>query len=107
MDWNTTNGAACYHPNLQWLINNGYIKDKWKSVEISNIVNFINWTELNQPFMVVHEMAHAYHDRVLGYNYLSIIQSYNNAMQASLYNWVLYSCWKWSLFLRTSICNNK
>ena len=27
MDWNTTNGAAVYHPNLQWLIDNGYIED--------------------------------------------------------------------------------
>lgn len=90
MDWDTTNGAAVYHPNLQWLIDNGYIVEKWKSVEISNISNFISWTELNQPFMVMHELSHAYHHRVLGFSYLPIIQSYNNAMQNNLYDWVLY-----------------
>ncbi len=90
MDWNTTNGSAVYHPNLQWLIDNGYIVEKWKSIEISNITNFINWTELNQPFMVMHEMAHAYHDRVLGFSYAPITQAYSNAMQNGLYDWVLY-----------------
>tara|TARA_R110000772_G_C13254313_1_gene434804 strand:- start:330 stop:1283 length:954 start_codon:yes stop_codon:yes gene_type:complete len=90
VDWNTTNGAAVYHPSLQWLIDNGYIEEKWKSIEISNITNFINWTELNQPFMVMHEFAHAYHDRVLGFSYAPIIQSYNNAMQNNLYDSVLY-----------------
>lgn len=90
VDWNTTNGAAVYHPNLQWLIDNGYIEEKWKSIEISNITNFINWTELNQPLMVMHELAHAYHDRVLSFSYAPIIQSYNNAMQNNLYDSVLY-----------------
>ncbi|SRX75648.1 T9SS type A sorting domain-containing protein [Aequorivita antarctica] len=90
MDWNTTNGSAVYHPYLQWLIDNGYIVEKWKSIEISNITNFINWTELNQPFMVMHEMAHAYHHRVLGFSYAPITQAYNNAMQNGLYDSVLY-----------------
>ena len=90
VDWNTTNGSAVYHPNLQWLIDNGYIEEKWKSIEISNINNFIDWTELNQPFLMMHEFAHAYHDRVLDFSYAPIIQSYNNAMQNNLYDWVLY-----------------
>ncbi|QQX75605.1 MULTISPECIES: T9SS type A sorting domain-containing protein [Aequorivita] len=90
MDWNTTNGSAVYHPYLQWLIDNGYIVEKWKSIEISNINNFINWTELNQPFMVMHEMAHAYHHRVLGFTYAPILQAYNSAMQSGLYDSVLY-----------------
>ncbi len=90
VDWNTTNGSAVYHPYLQWLIDNGYIVEKWKSIEISNISNFINWTELNQPFMVMHEFAHAYHHRVLGFSYAPIIQAFNNAMQNNLYDSVLY-----------------
>lgn len=90
MDWNTTTGGAVYHPNLQWLMNNGYIPEKWKSVEISNIINFINWTELNQPFIVMHELAHAYHDRVLGYGYIPITAAYDNAMANDLYDLVSY-----------------
>ncbi len=90
VDWNTTNGAAVYHPSLQWLIDNGYIPEKWKSVEISNITNFLSWTQLNQPSMVMHELAHAYHHRELGYSYMPIIESYDNAMQNHLYDWVSY-----------------
>lgn len=40
MDWNTTTGAAQYHPSQAWLIANGYIPEKAKCVEISNISNF-------------------------------------------------------------------
>lgn len=91
VDWNTTNGASAYHPYLQWLIDNGYNIEKWKSIEISNINNFINWSALNQPFMVMHEFAHAYHDRVLGFSYAPIIQAFQSAKQNGLYNSVLYN----------------
>ncbi len=90
MDWNTTTGAAVYHPGLQWLINNGYIEEKWKAVEISNMTNFVNWSNQNQPYMVMHELAHAYHDRVLGFGYQPIIDAYEGAMAAELYESVSY-----------------
>ncbi|MEL7124564.1 MAG: T9SS type A sorting domain-containing protein, partial [Bacteroidota bacterium] len=90
MDWNTTNGAAVYHPSVQWLTNNGYIPEKAKSVEISNVVNFVNWSNQNQPSMVIHEMAHAYHDRVLGFDYNPIIKAFENAITFELYNSVSY-----------------
>ena len=40
--------------------------------------------------MVMHELAHAYHDRVLGFGYGPITSAYNNAMANSLYDLVSY-----------------
>lgn len=90
MDWNTTTGAAQYHPSEAWLIANGYIPEKAMCVEISNITNFINWTNQNQPYMVLHELAHAYHHRVLNFNNAIITSAFNNATTNNLYTNVSY-----------------
>jgi len=90
MDWNTTSGAAVYHPSEAWLIANGYIPEKARCVEISNITNFINWTNQNQPYMVLHELAHAYHHRVLNFNNPTITNAFNNAISNNLYTNVSY-----------------
>jgi hypothetical protein len=90
MDWNTTTGAAVYHPSEAWLIANGYIPEKARCVEISNITNFINWTNQNQPYMVMHELAHAYHHRVLDNNSSTITNAFNNAISNNLYTNVSY-----------------
>lgn len=90
VDWNTTTGAAQYHPSRDWLIDNGYEPAKAKCVEISNVTNFVNWTKANQPYMVLHELAHAYHHRVLNYNSATITEAYNNAVSNNLYKNVSY-----------------
>lgn len=90
MDWNTTTGGAQYHPSEQWLIANGYIPEKAMCIEISNITNFINWTNENQPYMVMHELAHAYHHRELDYNSSTITNAFNNANSNNLYTNVSY-----------------
>ncbi|TAH41899.1 MAG: T9SS type A sorting domain-containing protein [Bacteroidetes bacterium] len=90
VDWNTTNGAAQYHPSLAWLLANGYIAEKEKSVEISNISNFVAWTNLNQPFMVLHELAHAFHHRVFNYANSDITNAFNSAISTNLYHNVQY-----------------
>ncbi|MGK0390911.1 MAG: hypothetical protein ACI94Y_003671 [Maribacter sp.] len=90
MDWNTTTGAAQYHPSEAWLIENGYIPEKARCVEISNITNFVAWTNQNQPYMVLHELAHAYHHRVLNFNSAVITNAYNNAISNNLYTNVSY-----------------
>jgi hypothetical protein len=90
MDWNTTTGAAQYHPSQAWLISNGYIPQKAKCVEISNITNFINWTNQNQPYMILHELAHAYHHRVLDFNSAVITNAFSNAVTQNLYKNIAY-----------------
>ncbi len=53
--------CACYHPSAAWLAENGYDPAKAKSVEISNAATFLAWRRA-QPSMVLHELAHAFHD---------------------------------------------
>ncbi len=77
--------AAVYHPNREWLQENGYPVEKERAVEITNITNFISWTEQNQPFMVFHELAHAYHHRIFNFDNEDITNAYQNALQEGLY----------------------
>ncbi|MBE9212889.1 hypothetical protein IQ247_09320 [Plectonema cf. radiosum LEGE 06105] len=73
-----------YHPSAKWLKNHGYNPDKAKAVEITNIRNFISRTK-TQPWHVLHELAHAYHDNVIGKDFQPIINAYNHAVNAGLY----------------------
>ncbi|MGB0840283.1 MAG: hypothetical protein ACPGXL_09095, partial [Chitinophagales bacterium] len=84
------NGAAVYHPSEVWLANNGWRVEKAKSVNITNVTNFINWTAANQPYMVLHELAHAYHHQILGYDHTDVLNAFDQAMKAQKYDEVGY-----------------
>ena len=81
--------GACHHPNRQWLIKNGYNPEKTGCIEIGNAHHFVNWTK-QQPYMVLHEMAHYYHWKVLGYNHPEIKKRYKEAAQSGSYEKVLH-----------------
>lgn len=53
-----------YHPDAGWLRDNGMNPDKARCVEVSNAGRFLEWTK-DQPWMVLHELAHAYHHQFL------------------------------------------
>ena len=92
MEWALTGGSAWYHPDVNWLIQNGYNPAKAKAVEIANLNYFVQWSRQNQPWIIMHELSHAYHDRALGYtSYQPIIDAYNAAINAGIYNSVLYN----------------
>ncbi|HSV13814.1 MAG TPA: hypothetical protein VLI90_06115 [Tepidisphaeraceae bacterium] len=82
--------GGAYHPSRQWLIENGFNPDKAKSVELGNARNFLSWSK-EQPMMVLHELAHAYHDQVLGYDDPDIAAAYEAAKHDGLYEHVLRS----------------
>lgn len=52
--------CMAYHPGREWLVEHGMNPDKTRCVEIANARNFLTWTR-DQPWMVFHELAHAYH----------------------------------------------
>ena len=65
--------VAQYHPNVQWLRTHGYDPALAKAVHIPNAKRFIKLIESNrQPWVAMHELAHAYHDQVLGFDYAPI-----------------------------------
>ena len=85
-------GAAVYHPNAEWLARNGWLAEKHETV---NIVNISNWTSANQPYMVLHELAHAYHNKVLGDDNSEVLNAFSQAIESKFssdYNLCLASC---------------
>ncbi len=80
--------CAEYHPNRDWLIENGYNPDKAKCVEIGNAERFLDWS-IQQPAMILHELAHAYHDQVLGFDHPRIHEAYRAAVESKIYDAVL------------------
>lgn len=90
--WNVRpDGAAWYHPSQQWLIDNGRNPEKARSVEIANALNFVNWSRQNQPWMVLHELSHAFHHQVLGYEHAATRAAFENARDAGTYDSVPYN----------------
>jgi hypothetical protein len=81
--------GACYHPSKQWLETHDVNPDKTGGVEIANARNFLTWT-LDQPWMVLHELAHAYHHRVLGHDNADIKAAFKAAKESGKYDKVLH-----------------
>ena len=83
--------CACYHPSAGWLRANGYNVDKAQSVDILNAGAFVAWTR-QQPNMVLHELAHGYHDRFLpgGHGNAQVRSAYEKAKRAGTYESVLH-----------------
>jgi alpha-L-fucosidase 2 len=58
-----------YHPGAEWLIENGYAADLVQCVHIPEAAELLDPRQINtQPWCVLHELAHAYHDQVLGFD---------------------------------------
>ena len=51
-------------------------------VELANARNFLDWT-LEQPWMVLHELAHAFHHKFLpgGFENKELKAAYQNAVK--------------------------
>ena len=62
-------GSMQYHPSAGWLKNNGYSTDLEKCVHIPRAADLATKRNINeQPWVILHELAHAYHDQVLGFD---------------------------------------
>lgn len=82
--------CAEYHPSRSWLVENGFNPDKARGVEIGNAARFLDWSR-TQPSMLLHELAHAYHDRVLGFDDPDIRAAFHRARDSDLYTSVLHA----------------
>ena len=83
--------GACaeYHSTSREALRaNGSNPDKSKSIEIGNASRFLRWT-LDQPALLLHELAHAYHDRVLGHDHEGIATAFRAAVEGGRYETVL------------------
>ena len=58
-----------YHPSADWLKGHGYAADLAKCVHIPRAADLPVRRNINeQPWVILHELAHAYHDQVLGFD---------------------------------------
>ena len=61
--------AMQYHPSAAWLEGHGYARDLTRCVHIPEAADLISARANNeQPWCVLHELAHAYHDQVLDFD---------------------------------------
>jgi hypothetical protein len=75
--------AMQYHPSVEWLEEHGYSRDLAKCVHICEAADFVAPRQVNeQPWVVLHELAHAYHDQVLGFDDASILEAYERFKQS-------------------------
>lgn len=82
------NDRAQYHPSRDWLEKHGFNPDKTKGVEIGNAAVFLRSSK-DQPQMVLHELAHGYHDRVLRFDHAEIREAFDQARKDGKYESVL------------------
>lgn len=83
-------GAMQYHPSVEWLKSHGHDPRLAKKVHITRAEELLSRHQmLKHPAVVLHELAHAYHDQVLGFDEPRIVAAYKQAMEAGAYQKVL------------------
>jgi hypothetical protein len=85
-----TGVAAEYHPSGPWLKANGHNPDKAKAVEIGDAKKYLSWSR-TQPCILLHELSHAYHDHVFGYDHPRFKEAYAEAVKGGKYESVLHA----------------
>jgi hypothetical protein len=76
---------AEYHPGAGWLKAKGRNPDMAKGVEFTNVQIFER-ESARMPCFVLHELSHAYHDQVLGFDRPEIIRAYKHAVESKSYD---------------------
>lgn len=58
-----------YHPSADWLAAHGYPRELARCVHLPQAADLATRRNVaEQPWVVLHELAHAYHDQVLGFD---------------------------------------
>ena len=74
-----------YHPSAEWLKDKGYDPGLAKKVHVTRAAQLYSRDQmLKHPAVILHELAHAYHDQVLGFEDKDVLAAYENAMEKKL-----------------------
>ncbi|WP_309719897.1 hypothetical protein [Armatimonas sp.] len=84
-EYPNTPPRAEYHPGADWLRSNGRNPEMAKGVEITDVKHFDAETR-RMPLFVLHELAHGYHDRVLGNDEPRLLAAYKSAKAGGKYD---------------------
>jgi dipeptidyl-peptidase-4 len=79
-----------YHPDSDWLVSRGYDPALAKKVHIPRAADLLSRGQmLKHPAVILHELAHAYHDQILNFDEPEIMKAYRSAMDKGIYDKVL------------------
>lgn len=79
-----------YHPSRQWLESHGHDPRLARKVHITQAAELLSPSQmLKHPAVVLHELAHAYHDQVLGFDHAEIRTAFERARASGSYERVL------------------
>ncbi len=78
---------AEYHPGAEWLKDHGRDVAMAKGVQFTNISTF-EQEQSRMPQFTLHELSHAFHDLVLGFDNADIIAAYEQAKAGGTYDHV-------------------
>ena len=82
--------SMCYHPSAKWLGSAGYDTNLAKCVHVPDAAYFASPFEaFRQPMAILHELAHAYHDQVLGTDEPRIKEAWTKFRDSKRYDSVL------------------
>ena len=81
-----------YHPDAGWLKSHGYGESLAKCVHIPGAEEFLSPFENHRmPWVVLHELAHGYHDQVLGFDEPRVVSAWEGFCASGKYKSVLTS----------------
>lgn len=79
-----------YHPSEGWLRGNGHDPRLAKKIHICEASQLLSREQmLKHPACVLHELAHAYHDQVLGFEHADILECFERARRRGVYESVM------------------
>ncbi len=79
-----------YHPSKGWLVANKHDPRLTQKVHIPQARELLSREQmLKHPAVILHELAHAYHDQILSFEHPEVIAAYEKAKAAGSYENVL------------------
>lgn len=82
--------AMQYHPSQGWLVSHGHDARLARKVHITQARDLLSRGQmLKHPAVILHELAHAYHDQFLSFDHPEIIAAFHQAKAAGNYENVL------------------
>ena len=84
--------AMQYHPDAGWLKSHGYSESLAKCAHIPNAEGFLSPFENHRmPWVVLHELAHGFHDQVIGFDEPRVTAVWKKFCESGKYKSVLTS----------------
>jgi dipeptidyl-peptidase-4 len=83
-------GGMTYHPSRNWLVDHGHDPRLTRMVHIAHAGQLLSRQQmLKHPAVILHELAHGYHDQFFGFDHPEILAAYRAAKESGRYDNVL------------------